>query len=179
MESCFQDQTKAQVLSADTQALTPYRDSGIFKGTRLLTADGDMPVEYLSDADRVITRDQGMCKIRNIRRVFGPVPCVMITAGALGEGQPTENTLLPAGQLVLIRIAPKGTRFGFLPVLLPVGQLVDYGVAEHAGIEQQNLFQITCDKPHILYVQGLEIGTADAASARAAKAAGPGGSQNR
>ncbi|MEC9104151.1 MAG: Hint domain-containing protein, partial [Pseudomonadota bacterium] len=41
--------------------------AGIAAGTKVMTLDGEMPVEFLTAGDRVITRDTGMAVLKNVR----------------------------------------------------------------------------------------------------------------
>jgi hypothetical protein len=50
--------------------IIPTHTGGITQGTRVLTADGDMPVEYLEPGDRIITR----AGIRVLRGIDTPAP---------------------------------------------------------------------------------------------------------
>ena len=49
---------------------TPYAvlDTGLVQGAMMLTLDGEIPVEFLSVGDKIITRDTGISKVKHIQR---------------------------------------------------------------------------------------------------------------
>ncbi|AMY69883.1 hypothetical protein AKL17_2642 [Frigidibacter mobilis] len=65
-------------------------------GTRVLTLEGALPVDYLSPGDRVVTRGGArvLCRIR-AGRMTGQM--VRLRAGVLGEGRPERALLLAPG----------------------------------------------------------------------------------
>ncbi len=99
--------TTAEVATPQTDDILHYRPHGV----RIATPRGEKPLEALQPDDRVITRDNGLQKIRWIgrRRLSGEdLQCAphlwpfLIRAGALGEGLPERDMLVsPQHRLLL------------------------------------------------------------------------------
>lgn len=143
-------------------------DSGLISGTRLLTLDGEIPVEVLSIGDKLITRDCGISTVTNIQRTTRKVHTIAFAAGSLGHTRPESDTLLAADQMVLVRDWRAQAMFNSERALVAARALVDGEFIIDQGEQKQVLIQIFCDGPHILYAGGLELGTADACRARGA-----------
>lgn len=142
---------------------------GFCQGARILTLDGEMPVEYLTPGDRVITRDTGMALLRRMTRREVEADAIMIHGGALGQSRPDRDLILPADQPVLIRDWRAKTLFGTAQALVPVSALVDGEFIRPAPRRRFTLFELRFDAPHILYVDGLELASSSASPlARAA-----------
>jgi hypothetical protein len=143
-------------------------DSGLISGTKLLTLDGEIPVELLSIGDKIITRDSGISRVMHIQRTTRKVHTIAFAAGSLGHTRPECDTLLAAEQMVLIRDWRARAMFNSERALVAAHSLVDGEFILDQGEQKQVLLQIFCDSPHILYAGGLELGTADACRARGA-----------
>lgn len=143
-------------------------DSGLISGTKLLTLDGEIPVEILSVGDKLITRDSGISKVTHIQRTTRKVHTIAFAAGSLGHTRPECDTLLAADQMVLIRDWRARAMFSSERALVAARTLVDGEFILDQGEQNQMLIQIFCDGPHILYAGGLELGTTDANRARGA-----------
>ena len=131
--------------------------NGLIAGTRLWTLDGEMPVQYLSPGDRIITRDTGMALLRQV--VLREVRCatVRIRAGSLGHTRPDTDLVLPASQPVLVRDWRAEALFGAKEVLVPAARLGDGQFITRGGHEKLRLIELHFDAPHILYADGIEI----------------------
>ena len=143
-------------------------DTGLVQGAHLLTLDGEIPVEYLSIGDKVITRDTGISKVLHIQRTTRQVPMIGLAAGSLGHTRPERDAFLAADQMVLIRDWRARAMFNSEVALVAARSLVDGEFITDLGAQETTLFQIFCDGPHILYCDGLEVSTADGARARGA-----------
>ena len=148
----------------------PYAalDTGLVQGALILTLDGEIPVEYISVGDRVITRDSGFAKIMHIQRSTRKVRRIALAAGSLGHTRPERDVQLAGDQMVLIRDWRARALFNAERALVAARTLVDDEFITDLGEEETTLIQIFCDGPHIIYADGLELGTADAARARGA-----------
>tara|TARA_R110002049_G_scaffold10127_3_gene50493 strand:+ start:203860 stop:204381 length:522 start_codon:yes stop_codon:yes gene_type:complete len=149
---------------------TPYAvlDTGLVQGAMILTLDGEIPVEFLSVGDKVITRDSGISKIQHIQRTTRKVRLIALAAGSLGHTRPERDAQLAGDQMVLIRDWRARALFSSERALVAARALVDNEFITDLGEQETTLIQIFCDSPHILYADGLELGTADAARARGA-----------
>ena len=143
-------------------------DSGLIAGTKLLTLDGEIPVEILSIGDKLVTRDCGVSTVVHIQRTTRKVHTIAFAAGSLGHTRPDCDTLLAADQMVLIRDWRARAMFSSERALVSARALVDGEFIIDQGEQEQMLIQIFCDGPHIIYAGGLELGTADANRARGA-----------
>ena len=129
-------------------------------GTIVLTLDGAIPVEFINEGDRVITRDSGMAVVRHVRRSRARVNAVSVKAGSLGNTRPDRDAVLPASQELLIRDWRAEALFGASQALVPVSRLVDGEFIRDLGEQEIALVELVFDTPHILYADGLEVASA-------------------
>ncbi|PWE30469.1 hypothetical protein DDZ14_15630 [Maritimibacter sp. 55A14] len=143
--------------TVDAHALT-----GLPTGTTILTGDGALPIEFLAPGDRIVTRDGGMAVLRGIRSRKVTGRAVRVRAGTLGHGRPDTDTLLPAGQRILLRDWRAPALFGCAQALVPVDRLVDGEFLVREEDVAMTLHELVFDAPHILYADGLELASSDA-----------------
>ena len=101
------------------------KTAGLVAGTRVMTADGELPVEYLSPGDRIATRAGTRILQAVATRVDLDVQMVRIKASSLGFDRPSEETLLPLHQLILIRDWRAQALYGAPQALVAAGRLAD------------------------------------------------------
>jgi len=87
----------------DSQTRAYSMHAGIVAGSIIFTSDGEIPVEYLSPGDKVVTRDAGMVKLVETFIHQISAPAVTIKTGSLGHTRPNQNVIIPAEQQILIR----------------------------------------------------------------------------
>jgi hypothetical protein len=133
-----------------------HTQTGIVAGTRVLTADGLLPVELLGRGDRVITRNTGLVRLIAVEFAQCGGDFVQIAAGSLGDTRPETDTILAADQTVLLR--GNDTRTG----TTPSGRLVraaDLAAGEGcsllAGVEF-TVVRLIFHSPQLVYADGLE-----------------------
>ncbi len=164
--------TVGRVGGQDSQAgqFSPYAvlDTGLLHGAVLLTLDGEIPVEFLSIGDKLITRDTGVSRVLHIQRMRRAVHTIALAAGSLGHTRPERDALLAGDQMILIRDWRARALFNSERALVAARTLVDNEFITDLGMVETTLYQIFCDGPHILYADGLELSTADGARARGA-----------
>lgn len=141
-------------------------DTGLLHGARILTLDGELPVEVLSVGDKLITRDGGLCRVVHIQRSRRVIQKVALTAGSLGHTRPGRNAYLAGDQMMLVRDWRARALFNSEVALVAARTLIDGEFVTDAGQVDTTLYQIFCDGPHILYSDGLELSTADGCRAR-------------
>lgn len=146
----------------------PSAETGLLAGAVLLTLGGEVRAERLAVGDRVITRDSGAATITHLRQIRRPVRIVSVSAGALGRDRPNRDALLAGDQMVLIRDWRARALFNADRALIAARALIDGLFVTDLGQRECRLIQIFCDRPHILYADGMELGTADGARARGA-----------
>jgi hypothetical protein len=151
-----------------TGQYAPYasRDTGLLQGTMILTLEGEMPVEFVSVGDKVITRDSGIARVEHIQRTKRLVHTISLAAGSLGHTRPERDAILAGDQMCLIRDWRAQAMFSADRALVAARTLVDGEFIRDLGMQEQTLIQIFCDGPHILYAEGMEVSTADGARAR-------------
>ena len=131
--------------------------TGLAAGALVMTLEGEMPVDFLSAGDRVITRDSGMATVRSVRAKTITCDVVSIMAGSLGHTRPERDVTLPADQRVLIRDWRAEAMTGQKQALIPARDLIDGEfVRVQAGVEV-TLYEIELDRAHVIYADGLEV----------------------
>ncbi|MEX0318433.1 MAG: Hint domain-containing protein [Ruegeria sp.] len=132
-------------------------EAGFLPGTLLLTQDGELPVEYLSKGDRIITRNAGLVRIAGIGHGKQRVRAIRFAAGSSGDTRPESDLTLPAGQQVLVRDWRAQAMFGRKQALVRADALVDGMFVRDLGTRDLSLFQLYFDASHILYAGGFEL----------------------
>lgn len=131
--------------------------AGIAAGTKVMTLDGEMPVEFLTAGDRVITRDTGMAVLKNVRTRKVACDVVHVCAGSLGHNRPEHDVALPSGQQILIRDWRAEALFGKKTALVSAEQLVDGEYVRSMGKGVMTVYELEFDTDHIIYAGGLEM----------------------
>ena len=143
------------------QQLPPLRIDiahvGLVSGTLLLTADGEIPVEYLSPGDRIITRNAGMVRLTAIQTYRITDEAIKIAAGSLGDSKPTHHVMVPAAQMILIRDWRARAMHGAAQAVIPAGCLVDDEFVTSLGLREMTLVRLGFEAPHVIYADGLEL----------------------
>ena len=125
----------------------------------IMTLDGERPVSELSAGDRVITRDSGVALVTSVSSRKITAQAIKILAGSLGHTRPECDVTIPSGQPVLVRDWRARALFGSRQAMVPAHRLIDGEFITELGEEEMTLYTIGFDAPHILYVDGLEVGS--------------------
>ena len=139
----------AKTVAHSTQA------GGLAAGTEVLTLDGALPVEFLNPGDRIITR-AGMRVLRRITVQDSAEPMYLVRPGALGEDQPGDDTLVPAGQQLLLRDWRAQALFGTNRALVAVERLAD-GVYISQVDTATRCYHLQFDADEVIYAGGMEV----------------------
>ncbi|MBE0452190.1 Hint domain-containing protein [Roseovarius autotrophicus] len=140
--------------------LDPLQEAGLWTGGIILTLDGERRTEDLRAGDRIVTRDAGMAVLRGIVRRRARAALVRIRAGSLGHTRPERDVILPAGQPILVRDWRARALFGADHAIVPAARLVDGEFVTLTGLAEVDLWRLDFDRPHILYLDGLEVASA-------------------
>lgn len=154
----------------DPKSITPERlhNVGIpcfCRGTRILTAAGEVAVEDLQVGDLVRTRDHGLQPVRWIGgRALDKVDLavapklrpIRIAAGALGAGAPTQDLLVSPQHRVLVRSSIAQRMFGSDEVLVAARQLLSLDGVEEMSVEAIEYFHILFERHEIVISNGAE-----------------------
>lgn len=132
----------------------------LITGATLLTMDGDIPVEFLSAGDRVITRNSGQVQVSAVTRSSQELGAVEIRAGSLGDTRPDHDLVVPETQLILIRDWRAQAMFGARQAAVPAFELIDNEFIRDLGKREMAMCHLHFDRPYVLYAGGLELCTA-------------------
>lgn len=143
---------------AQTPQTTSRHRLGLARGTRVMTARGEMPVEKLQAGDRVITRDHGMQEVRYVGRqditVSSANAPVWIREGALKNAR---DLILSADTRVVIKGTQALARYGAKEVLVPARDLVD-GTNYQQGVGGTvSFYQIVTDRHEVIYAEAAAV----------------------
>ncbi len=130
---------------------------GIVAGTLVHSLDGDLPAEYLSPGDRIITRNSGAAQLVAIERDTVLEKAVEFLPGAMGHDTPSDGVILPASQPVLLRDWRAKVMFGQPQAVAPAGVLVDHGFILDKGERELDLVRLIFARDQVIYAGGLEI----------------------
>lgn len=133
--------------------------AGIAMGTIVLTLDGEIPVEHLNAGDRVITRDTGIATLRAVHMREVTFTPYKISADRLGEGRPVADTFVAADQLILLRGLLSQALYNKDSAMVPVSRLADGEYISKCESQTMRIYELEFDAAHVIYANGLEIGS--------------------
>lgn len=133
------------------------------RGTMIACEGGDVAVEDLVVGDLVQTLDHGLRPIRwigsrllttdELRRAEKLLP-IRISAGALGNGCPSQDLYVSPQHRVLVRSAIAQRMFGADEVLIAARQLVMLDGIDQVATDQVEYFHLLFDEHEILLSNG-------------------------
>ena len=134
--------------------------TGMALGSRILTAKGYAAVEDIEAGDRVISRDTGMVRVAEVRRTQLSLPMIRIKTGAFNDGCPERDLLVGCDQPIFVRDWRAQAMFKRKSIMVSAAKLFDGEFIVSDEDITATVVQILFDRPHILYVGGLELGCA-------------------
>lgn len=132
--------------------------TGLLAGTQILTLAGEMPVEYLSPGDRIITRSGARTLRRITARTVQNAHVVCVSAGSLGHDRPGRDLVIGADQLVLVRDWRAKALFGAPQALVPVARLADGQYVRAVTLASAQILTLEFDRAETVYADGVELG---------------------
>ena len=136
---------------------TATQRDGLFAGTTVLTLAGEMPVEYLSVGDRIITRS-GARVLRAIHSTVMPTAkLVCISASALGVEKPVEDMRVSANQGIHIRDWRAKALKGVAQAVIPAQELADGEYNRVETVVGACLYSLEFYGAEVIYVNGVEM----------------------
>lgn len=123
----------------------------------ILTLAGEIRVSNVQVGGKVITRDSGTARVLRITQSAVTCDAVAIKAGSLGHRRPPEDALLPATSRILIRDWRAQALCGRTQMIAQARRLCDNEYIRLVPDHRFDLVTLHFDKPHILYVAGLEL----------------------
>jgi hypothetical protein len=130
---------------------------GLVIGTRVLTMEGELPVEFLSVGDRVVTRN-GARRLVEITRTWAQnLDVICISEGVLGKDRPEADLFVAPSQAILIRDWRAMALAGKASALIAAARLVDGEYIRHEVIAEARLFTLHFEAPEVIYAGSLEL----------------------
>jgi hypothetical protein len=130
---------------------------GLVIGTKVLTMEGELPVEYLSAGDRVITRNGARALVEITRSWAQNLDVVRISEGVLGHDRPEADLLVAPTQAILIRDWRARAFAGSASAMIPAARLVDGEYIRHEVLPEARLFTLHFEEPEVIYAGSLEL----------------------
>jgi len=131
--------------------------NGLFAGTTVMTLAGEMPIEYLSVGDRIITRS-GARAVRAIHSTILPTAQVVcISASALGIEQPDDDMRVAPGQGIHIRDWRAKALKGVAQAVISAKELADGEYIRMESVVGACLYSLEFDAAEVIYANGVEV----------------------
>lgn len=131
--------------------------AGICAGTTVMTMKGEMPIENICAGDRIITRDCGMTQVKAITKSVMKIAPVQIKAGSLGHTRPDRDMITAPDTKIYIRDWRAEALFGKPAVAVAAARLLDGEFLSQQDVREMTVYQITFDREHIIYADGIEM----------------------
>lgn len=134
--------------------------AGLAHGTTVMTLDGEKSVEDLTAGTRIITRDSGMAILRSVKTSEVTVASIKVKAGSLGHTRPDKDMIVGPDTLVHIRDWRAKALFGADVATVKARRLIDGEFVSEQPAAKIKVYELTFDRQHILYADGLEVASA-------------------
>jgi len=135
-------------------------------GTRIRTADGDLPIERIREGHKVQTKDNGLQEVLWIgeKRISGArlyampeLRPIRLRAGALGVERPDEDLLVSPGHRMLVKGAPARALYNQDEVLVRATDLIDdRSVVRDHTLASVTYVHLLLPSHEVVFANGLE-----------------------
>ncbi len=155
--------TRAEALTRPAPEARPALAAlALCEGAMVLTLDGDCAVEDLTPGARVITRDSGMARLVALTFAREEAEVICVKAGSLGQNRPEYDSTILSGTALHLRDWRAKAFRGTERANIRAEELVDDQFVLRGEARTRRVVTLVFDRPHILYVDGLELATAAA-----------------
>lgn len=134
------------------------------RGTLITTDRGDVPVETLTSADKVLTQDNGLQQLRfALSRIVGPEELgnnkklypIRIMAGAMGSGLPSKDLLVSRQHRMVAKSSIVKRMFGSASVLVAAIRLTELpGIQIENNVARVEYFHLIFDRHEVVFAEG-------------------------
>lgn len=131
--------------------------SGFVPGTLIMTAEGELPVEYLNAGDRIVSRNRGLVRLHGVHQSSDILDPIHMSAHALGPDVPRGHLSLRTDQPVLLRNWLAKALRGTPRAIIYAEKLVNGETIVRGTKRRTTLLHLQFDAPQIIYVNGLEM----------------------
>lgn len=131
--------------------------SGITVGTKILTLDGELPVQFLAPGDLIVTRSGAMALLDISAEAHQNVEMVRIRASALGHDRPVGDVFLAAGQRLLLRDWRAQALYARNSAVVEAFRLADGEFISAETVTEVRLFTLRFSRAEVIYAEGLEL----------------------
>lgn len=141
----------------DGRAFLTSCGNGIGLGTGVLTAEGELPVEFLEPGDRIVTFDHGLARLERIEVRMVPAEAALrIRPSVLDPNGDGRDFILSARQQLLLRDWRARILFNRPIALVAAEQLIDGAhVARLDSAAPVRLFRLVFkDRQHLVEAAG-------------------------
>lgn len=135
----------------------PETPNGFTTGAKVVTTRGARAVEDIRPGDHIITRSSGIVPVHHIEQQSVLARAIYVIAGSIGHHQLTRDTMLPAGQAVLLRDWRAQALGGHREIIAPASALADGEFVRDIGFQLMTLHRLFCGKPQVIYADGMEL----------------------
>lgn len=132
--------------------------TGLCKGTRIPTLDGEFPVEFLEVGDHILTRTGSQILRRIAVRRVPMMQMIILRKGAFGPGCPSHDLHLPPDQVVRRSVLRSNFAHNAGHTYTTAAKLTD-GRQIHPSKTSPGtlLFMLFFDADQVIYANGVEV----------------------
>lgn len=159
---CSEDTMPDLTLTFDTvEAVVEVAPlAGITAGTKVLTLEGELPVQFLAPGDRIVTRS-GARVLKDVSvSVLRDATMVRISASALGHDRPEADLFVAPNQQILVRDWRAKALYGRDMAMVEAQRLADGDYIRKETVAEVRLFTLTFEREEIVFAGGLELACA-------------------